>query len=92
MTSFEFVDTRVAGFDSLLPNLGADVEVVLLDAQTDGIEQILAALKGEINLSAIHIVSHGSSGKLYLGLTVLTDTNLSDYHAELAQIGGTLAP
>ncbi len=91
MASFFFVDSRVQDIDSLRAGLGEDVRVVLLDAEYDGIEQIVRALSGVRNLDAIHIVSHGSSGTLYLGSSVLTAANLADYQTQFSQIGATLS-
>ena len=91
MTSFLFVDSRVQDIDVLLAGLDEDVQVVLLDAGTDGVKQMLLALRGATNLASIHIVSHGSSGTLYLGSTVLTQENLDDYQTELSRIGGSLS-
>ena len=39
---------------------------------------------------AIHILSHGSAGQLYLGSTVLNVQNLHDYQGLLQQIGAAL--
>ena len=39
-----------------------DSPVIVLDAQSDGIEQIAEALAGRSDLDSIHIVSHGSGG------------------------------
>ncbi|WP_116964862.1 DUF4347 domain-containing protein, partial [Fastidiosibacter lacustris] len=42
------------------------------------------------NLSAVHIVSHGDVGKLYLGNEALSLDNIGDYAASLAQWGKAL--
>jgi len=55
MASFLFVDSRVEDIDTLLAGLGEEVQVVLLDAETDGVEQILLALRGATNLASIHM-------------------------------------
>ena len=67
MPSIVFIDSRVAAIESLLTGLAQDVRVVMLDVTQDGVEQIAAALNGITDLSAIHIISHGSQGALYLG-------------------------
>ncbi|WP_116964856.1 tandem-95 repeat protein, partial [Fastidiosibacter lacustris] len=43
------------------------------------------------NLSAVHIVSHGDVGKLYLGNEALSLDNIGDYAASLAQWGKALS-
>jgi uncharacterized delta-60 repeat protein len=90
MSSILFIDARVQDWESLIAGLAADVQVVLLDPVQDGIEQIAVALQGVTDLDAIHIISHGTEGTLYLGDTVLTSENLSRYRSELQTIGTAL--
>ncbi len=91
MGSIIFVDSRVPEVDTLLAGLGEGSRVVLLDTDTDGIEQILHALTGVADLSAIHIISHGAAGTLFLGSTIFNESNLSIYSTELAWIGTALS-
>jgi hypothetical protein len=91
VSSFVFIDLRVSDIDRLLAGLAGDIQVVILDSSQDGIVQIAEALAGAANLDSIHIISHGSSGTLYLGSTVLTEDNLNDYEDELALIGASLS-
>jgi uncharacterized delta-60 repeat protein len=90
MSSYVFVDSRVRDIYSLLADFAPDVQVIILDSTQDGIAQIAAALEGVTDLDAIHIVSHGSEGTLYLGDTVLTSDNLDSYSSDLAAIGAAL--
>ena len=61
-----FIDSAVEGLQNfLLDHQQADV--VLLDPDRDGMEQIAATLEGRTGIEAIHILSHGSSGELNLG-------------------------
>jgi len=85
-----FVDTRLADWQMLVGGLDSSIEVILLDAERDGVLQIAAALEGRSDVGAIHIFSHGSSGALYLGDTVLREDNLDDYASSLAAIGRSL--
>lgn len=91
MSSVVIVDSRVRGIETLLNGLSQDTHVILLDADSDGVEQIVRALSVFSDLDAIHMVSHGSAGTLYLGSTLLSLGNISDYQAQLAQIGATLS-
>ncbi|TDJ43327.1 MAG: DUF4347 domain-containing protein, partial [Gammaproteobacteria bacterium] len=50
---------------------GRSFEVVILDADRDGIEQITELLAERSDLSAVHIISHGSDGSITLGDSVL---------------------
>jgi hypothetical protein len=54
-------------------------------------DQVSAALAGQSSVDAMHIISHGSDGTLYLGSTVLKRENLSSYSHQLAAIGAALS-
>ena len=90
MPSIVFIDSRVAAIENLLTGLTQDVRVVMLDATQDGVEQMAAVLNGITGLSAIHIISHGSQGALYLGATTLSTSYLSQYQTQLTGIGNSL--
>ncbi len=79
--SLVFIDSRVA-----------DTSWILLDSDHDGIEQMQAALAGYSGLESIQIVSHGSSGALWLGTTLLDQSHVGDYLQPLHAIGQALAP
>ncbi len=87
------VDTGVEGYETLLDDIlkqaGGDrhVDVVMLDASRDGIEQIGAALKQYGNLDALHLISHGESGALQLGSSRLDTASLDSRAAEIAAWG-----
>jgi VCBS repeat-containing protein len=88
------VDSSVSGFESLLESLnvaGRTIELVVLEPGSDGIAQISAALSGRENIAAVHIVSHGESGELRLGNTVLDSAVLSARATEIGAWGDTLA-
>ena len=85
------IDTGLTGWETLAAGLEPDVEVVLIDPEKDGVLQIAAALEGRSGIDAIHVVSHGSSGALYLGTSVLTTELLQHYATELTAIGAALA-
>lgn len=51
-----FVDPAVADQAALTANLKAGVEVIVLDATRDGVQQISEALAGRQDVSAIYIV------------------------------------
>ena len=65
----------------------------MIDAGSDGLDQIAGILKSEHlgNLSGIQIVAHGAAGELELGSTTLNDSDLSDHASALATIGNALA-
>lgn len=76
------IDSRAPNFQQLHNDIihaqqqGRNIQVVVLDIHRDGIEQISEALTTYNNLDAIHIVSHGESGKLQLGATSLDKQTL----------------
>ncbi|MCP5059627.1 MAG: BspA family leucine-rich repeat surface protein, partial [bacterium] len=85
-----FVDTGVEGYETLVDDLrsatpeGRTLEVVLLDAEQDGIAQISETLTDYQGLDAIHIVSHGTEGAVQLGDGWLSGDTLSSYEGALA--------
>ncbi|MEM7543351.1 MAG: Ig-like domain-containing protein, partial [Pseudomonadota bacterium] len=87
-----FVDTGVEGYESILAGIDSDVEIVLLQTDRDGIEQIADVLSERDSIDAVHIISHGDAGALRLGNTVLTQASMSGEHAdELAVIRQALS-
>ena len=58
-------------------------EVVHLDPQEDGLEQITAALEQAGGVGAVHIITHGSSGSLRLGDTLISTETLDHYASTL---------
>jgi len=95
-----FVDEAVEDYELLVADVvdaqllaaqgAGDVDVVVLDSQRDGIAQITEALSAQQGVSAIHILSHGSSGSLQLGNTQLGGGNLDQYADALASWNSAL--
>jgi hypothetical protein len=89
-----FVDAAIGGYEQLVTELlqNHDAEVVLLDSASDGVLQIAAALQGRTGIEAIHIVSHGTEGSLFLGSAVLDADSMQNQHLEaLLAIGAALS-
>ena len=91
MFTYVFIDSRVSTIENLQAGIAPDAAVVLLDPLQDGLAQIAQALAGVTDLDAIHIVSHGAQGALYLGDAVLTGDNLALYTSELSAISVALS-
>ncbi|MEG4013840.1 MULTISPECIES: DUF4347 domain-containing protein, partial [unclassified Microcoleus] len=72
-----FIDTAVPNWKTLVDGVTPGTEVILLDSNRNGVEQIAQKLRGG-NFCAVHVVSHGAVGSLQLGNTVLTLDTLSD--------------
>ena len=87
-----FADAGLADLDHLLAGLPPNARVHLLDPTKDGLQQMVAALGDEQNISAVHILTHGSQGTLQLGNLRLDSGNLASHSQSLATIGQALAP
>ena len=85
-----FIDSQVSDYQTLVADLLADsgdgrsIEVVVLDSEQDGIEQIGEALGNYQGLDAVHIVSHGTDAGVQLGDTWFSQENLADYRDGIA--------
>jgi hypothetical protein len=82
------IDSQIADSQTLIDRLSGAAEVIILDEQTDGLQQITNALSQyedvKEDFKAIHLVSHGDVGQLFLGNTQLNTNNLSQYTELLA--------
>ena len=86
-----FIDASVADLDTLIASIDTTYEIVLLDANRDGVERIAEILSSRSGVEAIHFVSHGDQGELFLGTARLTlETMNGEYADELAVIGNAL--
>lgn len=70
------VDSTVNDYKSLVENLPSEAEVIVLNPNQDGVEQITEALATRTNVESLHILSHGDSGRVYLGSTQLDSETL----------------
>ena len=86
-----FVDRGVEDSQALADGLGDNVEVIYLDADSNGLEQMVAALEGQQSIDAVHVLSHGDVGELKLGTLTLNGDNLSDYASTLETLGQSLS-
>ena len=90
------VDPGVENSDALLSEIlekhgDSAFEIRMLDADSDGVEQItdlLAAANGKYD--AIHVISHGEEGQINLGNTQLTTDSISGYADQLASWSSAL--
>ncbi|WP_254564047.1 SBBP repeat-containing protein [Oscillatoria sp. HE19RPO] len=78
-------DPGVENWESLAAGVIPGTEVVILHPQQDGVAQIAELLENCSNIEALHIVSHGSPGCLYLGSVLLNTDNLESYNQTLGQ-------
>ena len=92
-----FVDAAVPDAQTLIDAVlaargtNADIEIVHIDAGADGLTQISDVLAAERDLSAIHIISHGSAGQLQLGNGIVDGQTLNARAEGLAGWRASLA-
>jgi hypothetical protein len=77
------VDSTVNDYKSLVENLHSEAEVIVLNPNQDGIEQITEALATRTSIESLHILSHGDAGRVYLGSTQLNSDTLDLYVDQL---------
>ncbi|MBD2412394.1 hypothetical protein FACHB389_10860 [Nostoc calcicola FACHB-389] len=88
-----FIDySSVENYQTLIEGLDPNAEVIFLDGTQDGVHQISEVLAQHQGVSAVHIVSHGSSGSLQLGSSFLSLDTLDDYTSDLTVWANALTP
>ena len=89
-----FIDGNVPDVQTLVQGVQAGIEVVVLDPNSNGVQQIADYLTShnEHNLDAIQIVSHGEDATVRLGNTILGLADISMFSTQLATIGQALKP
>ncbi|MEM7062275.1 MAG: DUF4347 domain-containing protein [Cyanobacteria bacterium P01_B01_bin.77] len=81
--SIAFVDKSLAQTDVLLTGFQSD-HVVMLNDQSDGIDQISQVLEQyDHNLDSIHIFSQGSNGAVQLGNVTLEQSSLRTHRKDI---------
>src|SRR4051812_41041070 len=90
-TQIAFVDAAVWDHGTVPVELTQGVnEVVVLDGNSDGIQQMADYLGGRSGITAISLISHGEVGCLSLSSGALDSNNLASYSQQLATIGSAL--
>ena len=78
-----FIDSQVEDYQLLAAGVVPGTEVVVLESDRNGIEQITEVLSQRTDISTIHLVSHGSPGCLYLGNSPVSLDTLAQYKSDL---------
>ncbi len=78
-SSLIFIDPTVPNHQSLVANVSAGAEAIVLDPSRNGVAQISEILADHSDISDLHIVSHGGPGSLQLGTAELSRNNLENY-------------
>jgi hypothetical protein len=86
-----FIDSNVENYNELLSGINSSAELVFLDRDQDGMEQIADVMSQRSDVDSIHIIAHSDSGQLQLGNTLLTQDSMQGAHAdELSTIKSSL--
>lgn len=94
-TELVIVDSSVEAYEQLVSDIvgsagSAEVTVLVLAPDEDGVAQITSALEQYDQLQAVHVVSHGEAGRVRLGQTVLDVNTLPAHVASIAAWGDSL--
>ncbi len=98
ITQLIVIDSRVRDQQFVIDQIAAAYQVLVLDANRDGLGQIADYLAshrsadGADAFSAVHLLSHGSAGEVQLGSLTLDSANLAAEAQTLARIHSLLAP
>ncbi|HEY4167065.1 MAG TPA: DUF4347 domain-containing protein [Reyranella sp.] len=89
-----FIDGNVPDAQALAQGVQPGIEVVILDPNSNGVQQIADYLTShnEQNLDAIQIVSHGEEATVRLGNTIFGLADISMFSSQLAIWGNALKP
>ncbi|MDO9309450.1 MAG: DUF4347 domain-containing protein, partial [Deltaproteobacteria bacterium] len=85
-----FIDSAVRDAQMLADGVRPGVDIVRLDAGRDGVNQISEILADRRDLQAIHLISHGAPGKVFLGSGVLSAESLEKYDRQMKVIANSL--
>ncbi|HEY9696204.1 MAG TPA: DUF4347 domain-containing protein [Trichocoleus sp.] len=85
MKTLVIADPSVCSYQHLVNSVSTDIEIVVLEPEQDGIEQITQALADRRSVQSLHILSHGAPGTLQLGSTQLSNASLDRYRHQLQQ-------
>ena len=66
-----FVDPNVSDLSTFIAAVDSQHDLVLLNANRSGIEQISDVLSTRANVASVHIIAHGEAGKLAIGNDML---------------------
>jgi len=90
-----FVDTATPDYQGLIDDIqsnddGRNLDIVLIDKGADGVTQISEYLATRQNISAVHIISHGTDAAIQLGQEVLDAESLKQNADQISLWGNSL--
>ncbi|WP_413700515.1 DUF4347 domain-containing protein [Psychromonas sp. KJ10-10] len=82
------IDPRTPDYLELVEGVSTDSDsnylIYVLDPDLDGVQQVTDLLTTHSDLSAVHLISHGSEGSIQLGSSWLTAENLNQYSQQIS--------
>src|SRR6476469_5358473 len=84
-TEIVILDPTVPDSNHIASGIKPGTATYILESQPDAIEQITTLLALHTSIEALHIITHGSPGSLYLGTTELNSSNIENYSQQLQQ-------
>ncbi|MGE4292628.1 MAG: cadherin-like domain-containing protein [Desulfovibrio sp.] len=85
------IDTSIDSWETLAQGISSDAELLLVDADDDGVAAVTEALAGRTDIDSIHIVSHGESGRVFLGSTSLDAATVDARGTEISSWSTSLS-
>ena len=85
-----FIDSQVQDYQTLIDAFNEDTEVYLIQSNEDGFKKIDKVLKNDADISSLHIIGHGSAGKILFGNATLSNDTIQSYNQTLRSIGQSL--
>ncbi|TPO10584.1 DUF4347 domain-containing protein, partial [Mesorhizobium sp. CU2] len=86
-----FVDRHAPDLETILGNLRPQVRAVVLDDHRPASRQIAETLEGWRDLDAVHVIAHGSPGRVHFTSGAWSIDTLGDAADDLAAIGRALS-
>ena len=86
-----FVDPGVENLQQLTSGITEGAELILLDPQQNGLDQITSVLNARTNVQSVHIIAHGSEGHVQLGIQTVNEAALVDAQSQVRSWRGSLA-
>jgi hypothetical protein len=95
MRELVFVDENLPDDQQLIADLqrsdsNRNIEVVMLESDQDGIQQVTQVLSECSNLAAVHFITHGADGQINLGNTWLNSPTLQQDADAISAWGNAL--
>ncbi len=86
-----FVDADVDKLQAVVAGIDPDCDIVCLQPNRSGIEQITESLRHRTGLIAVHIIAHGSAGELMIGGQCINEQTLIDCESDVQLWAKSLA-